>query len=408
MTTFSKIYLFPIFFLILLVTNIQTAQSVEYAVPNNGSPYMKFDSLKEGQILHIPTGLTVTLEQMLDSISSSKVIYVAETHDNVESHKVQMEIIKKLQSRMPGKIAVGMEMFRRPAQKDIDRWINGELSQSDFYMLWHENWGAGYENYHDILEFIKKNRIPLIALKPDKDIESAFRSKGIDGLSDSEREMLPEMDETDKYHKIFAGAIFGGHTKNTHAVLKRPYQTLLLWEETMAESIVNFLKSPQGKDKKMIVLTGSFHVEYGFGVPKRTYKRMPHNYSTVLPVAVYVTKEIKEERLMEVESTAIPLYVGDYIWTVKYTLLEKSKIILGVSIKTGEQGLNIVSVDDNSNAMTAGIRPDDIIISMDNHPVKSIPDLKALLKTKKIGDHANIKLIRDKKELIVDVQFRKY
>ena len=108
------------------------ASAEEYAVPHSGSPYLPLADLKNNEILHLPTGLKVSFDQMQSVISSSRVIYIGETHDNTEAHRVQLEIISDLTRRFPEKILVGMEMFRRSAQQELDRWSKGELSQSQF------------------------------------------------------------------------------------------------------------------------------------------------------------------------------------------------------------------------------------------------------------------------------------
>ena len=77
---------------------------------------------KEGEIVHVPTGIKVTKAQLLDIIASSRVIYVGETHDNVHAHRVQLEIIRGLADRFPDQVAVGMEVFQRPYQGAMDRW----------------------------------------------------------------------------------------------------------------------------------------------------------------------------------------------------------------------------------------------------------------------------------------------
>jgi len=77
------------------------------------SPYRELSSLEEGDILHLPTGATVTKEQLVNIIGKARIIYVGEAHDNINSHKVQIEILKALAQRNPEKIAVGMEMLKR-------------------------------------------------------------------------------------------------------------------------------------------------------------------------------------------------------------------------------------------------------------------------------------------------------
>ena len=72
---------------VLLIT--REGQTEEFAVPNLGSPYLNLGKLQTGEILHLPTGLTVNFEQMMNAVAASRVIYVGETHDNIEAHKVQ-------------------------------------------------------------------------------------------------------------------------------------------------------------------------------------------------------------------------------------------------------------------------------------------------------------------------------
>ena len=81
-------------FLFSLLIFAREGETEEFAVPNSGSPYRNLGAMETGQILHLPTGLTVNFEQMMNSISASRVIYIGETHDNIEAHKVQLQIIK--------------------------------------------------------------------------------------------------------------------------------------------------------------------------------------------------------------------------------------------------------------------------------------------------------------------------
>ena len=83
-------------FLFWLLLFSRNGYSEEFAVPNSGSPYKSLTEFDAGQIIHIPTGLMVSREQMMDSISSSRVIYIGETHDNIEAHKVQLQVIQFL------------------------------------------------------------------------------------------------------------------------------------------------------------------------------------------------------------------------------------------------------------------------------------------------------------------------
>ena len=257
--SFSRILLSIIGF-VLLTSGLCWTE--EYSVPHEGSPYKSVSEIQNNQILHLPTGLVVTPEQMVETIVNSRVVYIGETHDNLEAHRIQLEVIEKLFGRHNGKIAVGMEMFRKSAQNDLNLWHDGQLSEKKFKKVFRQNWGGGYKLYRPIFEFLKSNHIQLIGLKSSKETESRLK-KGYTQVN------FPEMDENDIYHKAYADAIFGGNQSKHGHGNNMLYKMLVLWDESMAETVANFLKDPQNGDSTLIVLAGGFHVQYGYGIPKR-------------------------------------------------------------------------------------------------------------------------------------------
>jgi uncharacterized iron-regulated protein len=116
------------------------------------NPYGTLEGAALGEIVHVPTGVKVTKSQLLDVLGGSRVIYVGETHDNAFAHQVQLEIIKGLTARFPGKVAVGMEAFQRPYQDVLDRWSRAELSEREFLKRsrWYSNWGMDYGYYRTL------------------------------------------------------------------------------------------------------------------------------------------------------------------------------------------------------------------------------------------------------------------
>jgi uncharacterized iron-regulated protein len=386
-------------FLYCLLAFPHESFSEEFAVPNHGSPYRNLHDLDIDQILHIPTGTVVSMKQMMDSISSSRVIYIGETHDNIEAHKVQLQVIQHLSKKY--KVAVGLEMFRRSAQKNLALWNQGQLSIKEFKNLFHSNWGGGFGLYQPIFEFAKSQNIPLIGLKSTREMENHFRA----GDSAPGDTLYPAIDDTDPYHRAFSMSAFGGH-RGTAKALEKPYRMLLLWEETMAQTVAEFLRNPENKDKKLVVLVGGFHIQYGFGIPKRAYRRSPHNYSIIQPSITEIPENLKD-REMTVEKVSIPLYSSDYAWKVEYRVPGQNKVKLGVrltQVKGG--GVLIKSVAENSNAHNAGIKAGDLLLSMDGKTLSGVDDILELLQTKTFGDRSMFKLKRGNKSQVIEVLFK--
>ena len=387
---------FVALFLSLPLFTENIALGEEYAVPHSGSPYLPLDDLQNNEILHLPTGLKVSFDQMQNVISSSRVIYIGETHDNTEAHRVQLEIIGDLTRRFPEKISVGMEMFRRSAQQDLDRWSKGELSLDHFKKLFRKNWGNGYPLYKPIFDFINKNHIPLIGLKPSKKTENLFRNNE----QPSDQNNLPKIDFDDRYHRPFSMSVFGGHQ-----AMEKPYRMLLLWEETMAQTVADFLMDPSNINSKLVVLAGGFHVQYGFGIPKRAFRRVSHSYSIILPTVTELPPEL-EDREMDVKHVSIPLYSGDYAWKVQYEVLPDNKVKLGVILENSENAVQIKSVAANSNAERAGLKNGDLLLAINGIKLIDIEDLTDTLRKLEIGDRARMIVKRGSEEIAVEIQFR--
>ena len=387
---------FVALFLSLPLFTENIALGEEYAVPHSGSPYLPLDDLQNNEILHLPTGLKVSFDQMQNVISSSRVIYIGETHDNTEAHRVQLEIIGDLTRRFPEKISVGMEMFRRSAQQDLDRWSKGELSLDHFKKLFRKNWGNGYPLYKPIFDFINKNHIPLIGLKPSKKTENLFRNNE----QPSDQNNLPQIDFDDRYHRPFSMSIFGGHQ-----AMEKPYRMLLLWEETMAQTVADFLMDPSNINSKLVVLAGGFHVQYGFGIPKRAFRRVPHSYSIILPTVPELPPEL-EDREMDVAHVSIPLYSGDYAWKLQYKVLPDNKVKLGVTLENSENAVRIKSVAANSNAERAGLKKDDLLLAINGIELVDIEDLTNRLRNLGFDDQVKFIIKRGPEEIAVEIQFR--
>ena len=80
-------------FLFWLLLLSRESYSEDFSVPYGGSPYKNLADFDAGEIIHLPIGLAISREQMMDSISASRVIYIGETHYNIEAHKAQLVVV---------------------------------------------------------------------------------------------------------------------------------------------------------------------------------------------------------------------------------------------------------------------------------------------------------------------------
>jgi uncharacterized iron-regulated protein len=348
--------------------------------------------------------VVLTKDQTITLLAAAKIVYVGESHDNLRHHRIQLEILRALADRSPGHVAVGMEMFQRPAQPQLDRWSRGELDEREFLITWYENWSEDYDYYRDILEFIRDRHIPLVALNASERVVQAVADGHRDSASDGERPSIPEIDANDPFHRRQMEAVFGGHAKG--AGFDAFYRTMLAWDETMAQTVADFVSSPSGRDKSLVVFAGGGHVAYGFGIPRRAFRRLPLPYVIVLPrTDIELAPKDRPDTMMDVDSIALPLLAADIVWATGYEDLESTKVRLGVRVERRESGLVVTDVGPESAAIRAGLRVGDVIESFDGEPVRQPIDLVRLVRSHQRGDHATLIVQRDSRPLTVDVSW---
>ena len=318
-----------------------------------------------------------------------------------------VEIIKGLAERFPGHVAVGMEMFQRPFQEAMDRWSRGELSERGFLResQWYTNWRMDYRYYKPILDYIRERNIPLLALNASSELEEELRNHGLDGLSEAWRNRLPDMDLSDPHHRELTEAFYNAHPHTSANSFETFYQVQVLWDETMAETVSKYLATEKGSDKKVVVLAGGNHVRYGFGIPRRVFRRLPVAYTIVLPVEVSIPED-KKDRLMDVSLPEIPLVPADFFWMVTYEDLKREKVRMGLMLEEAGGELKVIKVLEESPAAKVGIQPGDILVSLDGQGLQESFDLLYLLDRKTPGDKGKLIIRRDDEPLEITVHFQ--
>ncbi|GFO54287.1 hypothetical protein GMSM_12940 [Geomonas sp. Red276] len=374
---------------------------------NPENPYPLETPPKVGEIVHLATGVKVSTEEMLDIAGDSRVVYVGETHDNPASHRLQLLTLKGMELRHPGQTALGMEMFTRSQQPILDRWVAGELDEKTFVKTskWYDNWRMDFDYYRDLLLFCRDKHIPVVGLNADKSLVQAVRSKPLAELTPEEKAQLPEFDMNDPYQRGMTESMFQGHAHGKMAV-EAFLRAQTLWDETMAESAVRFLKSPLGKGRHLVVIAGGNHINYGFGIPRRVFRRLPTSYTLIGGSEISIS-EGKVPEYMDVTIPDFPMRPYDFLAFVSYEQLQK-QILLGVAYEPepNGKGLKVQTVVPDSNAARADIKAGDILTAMDGEPLTDGYDLSFGIKKKNPGDHGTIELLRDGKPMKVDVEFR--
>ncbi len=390
-----------------------TKSATEY-VPGADLPYAIEGKPKSDDIYHVPTGLKMTMDAAMNMASASRLVCVGETHDNYNAQRVELLVIRDMYNRYPGKIAIGMEMFREPQQAALDKWVRGGFpDEAEFLraVKWYgnEGWGYDFAYYRDILLFAREKGIDIVALNPSRELETEVSRSGLDNLSPALRSRLPVFGEVDPIQKSALKAIFGGHSSSgSDARIDGFIRTQMLWEESMAERVVGYLKGPRGEDKRIVTITGGWHVRYGFGLPKKVVRRVPMAYSIIMPDELGIPDDKSAGGTMDVDLPPIPLLPEDFAWYVNYESYEGRRMRIGARLDETKEGEVVVDgVVPGSPGEKAGLRKGDRIFSVDGKPARESFDVIYAVSSKHEGDTVTLVVRNDGQERSLAVKLFK-
>jgi aminopeptidase N len=340
------------------------------------------------QPVAVDVSTVMSLPGVLARVSGRKIVYVGEFHDRFSNHAVELEVIKSLH-RKNKKIAIGMEMFQRPFQKVLDEYIAGTIDERAMLKgtEYFKRWGFDYNLYRPILTFAREERIPVIALNMRREIVDKVSQGGIDSLGEGDKKEIPSlMDLSDENYKARLYEVFQKHVGSKEMNFDFFYMSQVLWDESMSQSIDDFLNSNPDfqKSGQVVILAGNGHLAFGSGIPKRTFRRNGLDYAIIL-------------NDMDIEKD-----IADYLIYPESIEGAASPKIMAV-LKEYQGRITIGEFPEGSISEKAGLKEGDVILSIDDSPVTTVDDIRIHLLYKKKGDLLKMK-IRRKRFVLGDIE----
>jgi predicted metalloprotease with PDZ domain len=156
----------------------------------------------------------------------------------------------------------------------------------------------------------------------------------------------------------------------------------------------------------MLVVAGGWHVEYGFGIPRRVFRRLPLAY-TIIGNRTIKVAEGKDPQFMDVTMPQFPMPEADYIVYQEYELLKRKDVRLGVLLDDKDDGAGILvaGVMPGSVAEMGGIAKGERILSFDGEIVHDNFDVIYAVKKKSPGDTGLLVISGDGGERNVEITF---
>ncbi len=334
------------------------------------------------------------LAAIIPRLAEARVVFIGEGHTNYADHLNQLAIIRALHERQLD-LAIGMEYFQQPFQADLDAYSAGRLTETELLAKteYFKRWGYDFRLYELILHFARDNRIPLVALNLPSEIVQKVGRSGISSLTEQERAEIPrELDRSDPAYREYLQAVYRDHPHPPGASFEYFFEGQLVWDEGMAARAARYLEAHPAR--RLVVLSGVGHVQYGFGIPDRLTRR------------IEVTRTIIVNGL----DVSFKPNVADFVLLSGEVPLPPAGT-LGVVLEPDAKGLRIGSFARDSAAQAAGLDPGDRIVSLDGQPMKHLEDARLALWDKRPGDRIRVEARRGSwifgaKELSFEVTLR--
>ena len=298
-------YGFYVVFTVLLMV-FQACAPKKHAMPPLATVEGVQRHFSQGRIIDLESGKTIEFPDLIRKLKPVQVIFVGEVHNNPEHHLIQVQLLQALMARYAPPLAVAMEFFDTTRQSALDLFMSGDLDETTFLKQvdWKNSWRFPYHLYRPILWVSQDKGTALLGINAPNTVVKKVARSGLESLTPEERnQVAQEIDLDNKGHREYLHRIFKKHpfkknSKHNMGNFDHFYQAQCVWDETMAETVAEYIKTHGGK---MVVFTGNGHIMNRFGIPDRVLRRVDVKTATIVLYPL-------------TERSTINKRLADYVW----------------------------------------------------------------------------------------------
>lgn len=226
------------------------------------------------RIVATRTDTVTPVSDVAEALASADVVALGEEHKTPAVHELHLAVIEELHDRRPNMV-IAMEMFDRDVQNVLLQYLNGLIDEAEFRAQ-ARPWPEYARDYRPVIEFAKQNGLIVLAANAPAKLVKQASTAGLAtvlGGPDVAREVTTADGAA---YDAFVESM-AGHPGVTEETLRRYWAAQCLRDDTMAETITDYLaKRKQVDDRPLAVLIcGRGHSDYRRGVVQRIEQRMP-------------------------------------------------------------------------------------------------------------------------------------
>lgn len=275
------------------------------------------DVAEEGRVIDARSGATLTPAEVTRRLVAAQVVLVGEEHAEPMFHAVQREVLERVEALAPARTAMGIEWLPRSTGPMIEVFLSTSppppIAELRALVDWDKVWGHTFDAYAPLFESARRMQVPVVPLNAEPGLARFVARGGVAGVPPERAAELPSLDSGNEAHREWfrarmqvAAEAHPGHAMSGEA-FDRMYVAQLVWDETMAASVVAAAAS-----RKVVVFAGLGHIEHGLGIPARLGPSVSR--LIVVPVA-----SIAQARQRVVDGE-LPEREADLFWVVRPAL----------------------------------------------------------------------------------------
>lgn len=323
--------------------------------------------------LFAPGGEAVAVERAVREMRGARYVLVGEGHTVACDHRVQADVLDAMVAAGERPV-LGLEMVPVDLQPVLDRFNAGEIGVDDLEeaLDWEETWGHAFVLYAPIFKAARRLGVPVVALNVPKRVVRAVSEGGVEGVDEADRGLVPGeiigpmdsqremLEEQFQQHRDMMGE------KDSGGMAERFMLVQSLWDTAMASNA----RAAQARlGRPVLVLAGSGHVEYGWGIAHRL---------RVLDPGARVVTVLPWRGLDEVDPDGADWY---------FYCAQTSSSRLGFTLKLLPGAAEVEAVAPGTKVDKAGFKAGDRIVTVQGMPVQDLWVLhKAAVQAKKAGE----------------------
>ncbi len=260
-----------ILLILFLLFSLLIAQQTEYLIINTANEEV------------------LDLSELIEELQSSQVVFFGEYHDNALLHQLEIDLLKGMYAADQD-LAVSLEMFERDIQPVLDKYLNGEIAESDF-LEGSRPWPNYSTDYRPLIEFSREQGLAVIAANVPRRYAAMIHKIGLhalDSLDADEKRFIATnhivLDDEYKTRFIETMQENMSHSPNSPMAMKMNFDLIYaaqcIKDDTMAESIQKYLAIKPGD--RVIHFNGDFHSRKHLGTAQKFHLLMPDVKTVVI------------------------------------------------------------------------------------------------------------------------------